>query len=86
MQHFFSPGNDHSFDFLFIDYWTHLAASGDPNGPGLPNWPAFELHNDSYFEIGLSIGLRKSESIEKKYRVMNESLAMRLAQLKSKEK
>ena len=77
--------NDKKLSAVLIDYWTHFAAYGDPNGPGLPTWSAFELHDDSYFEIGLSIGPRKSESIEQ-YKVMNESLAIRLAQLKSKEK
>lgn len=44
--------NDHRLAETMISYWTNFAKTGDPNGEGLPNWPAFAQSNRSVFVIG----------------------------------
>ena len=33
-------------------YWVNFAATGDPNAPGLPQWPAYEERSDLALELG----------------------------------
>jgi para-nitrobenzyl esterase len=35
--------------------WTRFATSGDPNGPGLPQWPRYDRATDPYLEFGTLI-------------------------------
>jgi len=32
--------------------WARIAATGDPNGPGLPPWPAYRKEADQHMEFG----------------------------------
>lgn len=33
-------------------YWINFASTGDPNGPGLPRWPAFDARTAQVMELG----------------------------------
>ncbi len=37
---------------LMTGYWTQFAATGDPNGPGRPGWPAYDPRTDLAMELG----------------------------------
>jgi len=32
-------------------YWTNFAKTGNPNGPGLPEWPAYDAHGRAYMQF-----------------------------------
>ncbi|MGI8744018.1 MAG: carboxylesterase/lipase family protein [Bryobacteraceae bacterium] len=37
---------------MMSSYWTNFAKTGDPNGPGLPNWAAYSQSSDTALEFG----------------------------------
>lgn len=36
---------------LMTDYWTNFARTGDPNGPGLPHWPRYQIADRGYLRF-----------------------------------
>jgi para-nitrobenzyl esterase len=43
---------DHALSCQMMGYWVNFAKSGDPNGPGLPYWPAFTEQSNAHMEFG----------------------------------
>lgn len=45
-----------------ITYWTNFARSGDPNGPGLPAWPAYSAHSGKLLCLGTPLVVEDAPS------------------------
>jgi len=50
---------DHKLSETMSSYWVNFAATGNPNGKGLPEWPAFDPGKDNSFELGDKIAVRE---------------------------
>ena len=54
---------DRRLSDILASYWVNMAATGDPNGEGLPEWPAYDPEVDAALHIGDTItverGIRK---------------------------
>lgn len=55
---------DEALSEQMMGYWTRFAATGDPNGGGAPEWPAYTEETDPHLVLGETIeadqGLRKA--------------------------
>ena len=45
-------------------YWTNFAKTGDPNGPGVPLWPAFDAEKRAYMSLAAT-GARAGEGLRR---------------------
>jgi para-nitrobenzyl esterase len=52
---FFARKVDKKLSAAMVSYWTQFAATGDPNGGGLPEWPAYKTETDMHIELGTTI-------------------------------
>jgi para-nitrobenzyl esterase len=42
---------------VISSYWVNFAATGDPNGEGLPTWPTYQAEKDEVMEFGALLGV-----------------------------
>ncbi|MFC4121489.1 carboxylesterase/lipase family protein [Nonomuraea zeae] len=49
-------GGDRRIAEIMSAYWANYSATGDPNGPGLPRWPAFSPDSATVMELGGGFG------------------------------
>lgn len=50
---------------MISSYWVNFAKSGDPNGPGLPQWPAFSEQDQRSMVFDANPGARPTPHLEK---------------------
>lgn len=43
---------DHKLSDMISSYWVNFATTGNPNGEGLPRWPAYSAQSDQALELG----------------------------------
>ena len=43
---------DSTLSQTIMRYWSNFARTGNPNGPGLPDWPAYSADKGQYIELG----------------------------------
>ena len=75
--------DDWSMASTIATYWTNFARTGDPNGPGLPQWVPYELATDSLLELGHATTMREVSKVEQ-YRLFERLLTARLVALQKR--
>lgn len=59
-------------------YWTNFAKTGDPNGAGVPAWPAYDPATDEWMTFNPSIEVKADVRAEK-LDIMERALVSRIA-------
>jgi para-nitrobenzyl esterase len=70
---------DRQISSMMMRYWVNFAATGNPNGKGLPEWPAFDKNKRLTMELGVQLGPRRVAD-DAKFEVFEKFFAKQQAQ------
>lgn len=56
--------DDRTFSDLMATTWAQFARTGNPNGEGLSEWPAYTRENEAYMELGVDTGAKSHIRVE----------------------
>ena len=56
---------DRQLSEVMASYWVNFAATGNPNGEGVPEWPAYTRTDESALELGDSVQVRQGVRAER---------------------
>lgn len=71
-------GDDLELTRTMMTYWTNFARTGDPNGTGVPEWPAYSPERDVWLDLNHTI--RPIEGLRaRKLDILEENLLQRIA-------
>ena len=56
---------DRQLSEVMASYWVNFAATGNPNGDGAPEWPAYTQADESALELGDSVQVRQGVRAER---------------------
>jgi para-nitrobenzyl esterase len=57
-------GADTALSELMANYWVNFARNGDPNGPGLPQWPAYNPASPELMRLSPEPGMIPTPRVE----------------------
>ena len=66
---------------LMSSYWVNFAKTGDPNGPGLPQWPAFAEPSQAVMHFDATSSARPAPNMTQ-IRALDDYFAWRREQAK----
>jgi para-nitrobenzyl esterase len=65
---------DRKLSDLMMAYWSNFARAGDPNGPGLPEWPRYAADGFAVMHLDVTSAAR-ADTLRRRYETLDAVLA-----------